>query len=281
MTKRLNFHFVLTVFALAANGFAFAADMAIKAPPAVSVPIYGWSGWYVGGNVGGSLGDVKADVSVAPVTQVFGGPPIPGVARSDTLHPNGFIGGGQIGYNWQLSPMWVVGLEIDIQGAAEKDSSSFANPFDFPLGPPGNVTGTGVTRYQTKIDWFGTVRPRAGYVWGNGGLMTYVTGGLAYGNVNSRGTTVVSGTVPGSSFFIARAFGLSQVNTGWTAGAGIEGKLSIPGWTYKLEYLYMDLGSLDTIDAITGASNASGCKTRTHAHFTYNIFRVGLNYHLH
>jgi opacity protein-like surface antigen len=87
-------------------------------------------------------------------------------------------------------------------------------------------------------DWFGTVRGRIGYVCGDGAVMSYVTGGLAYGKVNLDGTRTVSGgfwAVPLSS--VARAIGHSQVNTGWTVGSGTEGKLLIPSWTYKIEYL--------------------------------------------
>src|SRR5262249_51416245 len=73
----------------------------------------------------------------------------------------------------QFSPIWVVGLEADIQGALEKDSSTFSTPFHFsylpfPTDPTLKlpVTGSAVAAYSAQIDWFGTVRLRAGYVWG-------------------------------------------------------------------------------------------------------------------
>src|SRR5262249_12402413 len=87
-----------------------------------------------------------------------------------------------------------------------------------------------------------TARLRAGYLFGDGAVLTYVTGGLAYGRVGIDGTTAV--TVPGFGS-PSQAFGHSQVNTGWVVGTGTEGKLLIPGWTYKIEGLYMDLGHLD------------------------------------
>jgi outer membrane immunogenic protein len=199
-----------------------------------------------------------------------------------------FIGGGQIGYNWQFSPMWVVGLEADFQGAVERDHDTLTNDFS-GLAGPASVTGSTVLDYQTKIDWFGTVRGRIGYVWGNGEVLTYVTGGLAYGKVDLEGTSTASGILgspPG--FSLPQAFGHSQVNTGWVVGYGTEGKLLIPGWTLKAEYLYMDLGSLDATGS--GGSVTMGTSTpevdttgpvTTHAHFTDIIFRVGLNYHFH
>jgi outer membrane immunogenic protein len=52
MTKRFIFLFAITALALAASGSAFAADMAVKAPPSAPAPVDSWTGWYVGGNVG-------------------------------------------------------------------------------------------------------------------------------------------------------------------------------------------------------------------------------------
>jgi opacity protein-like surface antigen len=75
--------------------------------------------------------------------------------------------------------------------------------------------------YRTKIDWFGTVRGRIGYVWGNGNVMSYLTGGLAYGRVDIHGTSTVSGTVSdtGGSVFNTQAFDNSHVNRPWMCNA--------------------------------------------------------------
>jgi outer membrane immunogenic protein len=278
---------ISTIAALGLIGTpAFAADMAVKAPPAPPpAPIYSWTGWYVGGNLGVSFGHVKTDFNAAPVTVALTNgisPTTPGFAGSNLEEPSGFIGGGQIGYNWQFSPIWVVGLEADIQGADEKESNTLTSNF---TGGGGSLTGSTVIDYQTKIDWFGTVRGRAGYVFGDGAVMTYVTGGLAYGKVDLGGTSTVSGQAnvfPFPTFSTTRAIGHSHVNTGWTVGTGTEGKLLIPGWTYKIEYLYVDLGTLDDTDPLgIFISSVSGGQTITHTHFTDNILRVGLNYQFH
>ena len=270
---------------------AFAADMGVpSAPPAA--PVYNWTGWYVGVNAGASFGNVKTDFNVAPVTvTVVSGPPIsvPGLANSDRVYPDGFMGGGQIGYNWQFSPIWVVGLEADIQGALEKDSSTFSTPFHFsylpfPTDPTLKlpVTGSAVAAYSAQIDWFGTVRLRAGYVWGNGTVFSYVTGGLAYGEVKTDGITTLTGTVTGNTFSISHAIGHSHVNTGWTVGYGTEGVIDFWGsrnWTWKIESLYVDLGHLDDNDAIVVTPvSVSGGQVTTHSHFTDGILRAGLNY---
>src|ERR1700747_3357289 len=89
---------------------AFAADMAVKAPPPAPAPVYNWTGWYAGVNAGASFGNAKTDFNVL---SVLTSGIVPGFSQSDTTYPSGFMGGGQIGYNWQLSPIWVVGLEAD------------------------------------------------------------------------------------------------------------------------------------------------------------------------
>src|SRR5215472_16359557 len=255
-----------TAFALAASGSAFAADMAVKGPAPMPAPVYNWTGWYVGVNAGASFGNAKTDFNVTPVgvqaaSTPFPSSPLgPGFAGFDREYPSGFIGGGQIGYNWRGSPIWVVGLEADFQGALERDSANLSSSFNFPLfGFVGNpvTTETVVTDYTTKIDWFGTVRARLGYVWGNGNVMSYLTGGLAYGEVKINGTNTAAGTVAGDTFSVSQAFGHSHVNTGWVVGYGTEGVIDFWGarnWTWKIEGLYMDLGHLDATGVTTGAS---------------------------
>ena len=70
------------------------------------------------------------------------------------------------------------------------------------------------------------------------------TGGLAYGEVKVTGTSMDSGFGFGGPFSGIAPIGASKVKAGWTLGAGIEGALA-GRWTWKAEYLYVDLGSLD------------------------------------
>jgi outer membrane immunogenic protein len=280
-------------FSFAASGFAFAADMAVKAPPAPPPPpVYNWTGWYFGVNAGASFGRAKTDFNVTNVTLTgFTACCVlpTGFASSDVLEPSGFIGGGQIGYNWQYSPLIVVGLEADFQGALERDSINLSNPFNVRSLNTGDfAVGTTVRDYSTKIEWFGTVRGRIGYVWGNGNVLSYVTGGLAYGRVDFEGTSTVSGAVDSAfPFSITQVIGPhSHVNTGWVVGYGTEGVIDFWGarnWTWKIEGLYMDLGTLDTTGVTSSVSfvdfsSASGAQVTMHSHFTDGILRAGLNY---
>src|SRR5262249_25510973 len=124
------------------------------------------------------------------------------------------------------------------------------------LAPPGTLSATAATTYEARIEWFGTVRGRLGFLI-NDQVLLYGTGGLAYGRVEVSGTTNVGGTeaTNGTPAIIpvtpaAAAFSASQIKAGFVLGGGVEGKVSYllpPGWTWKLEYLYVDLGSLDTV----------------------------------
>src|SRR5215831_13125105 len=128
MSNRTLFNLFGAAFILAASGSAFAADIAVKAAAPSPAPVYNWTGWYVGVNDGASFGNVKTDFNVTPI--IIGGEEVsPNLGFSDRTYPSGFIGGGQIGYNWQASPIWVVGLEADFQGAVEKDSTNLNQPF--------------------------------------------------------------------------------------------------------------------------------------------------------
>src|ERR1700732_1004791 len=163
---------VSTILGLTAS--ASAADLAArpvytKAP--VMSPVYNWTGFYVGANAGYAWGKTDATLVAGPG---WGATNAAFLAAngSPTLHPNGFIGGGQIGYNWQFAPTWVFGLETDIASVSAKATRA-----------TGVLVGGSLNPYSetdtSKINWLGTVRGRVGYV--AGPVLIYGTGGLAYG----------------------------------------------------------------------------------------------------
>ena len=142
MRNKLTSCLTGAVFSLAASGLALAADIGVKGPPAAPpAPVYNWTGFYVGGNAGVSLGTFKTDFNASGT--LVSGLSIPGLnpfasnfagsGGDDTVYPGGFIGGGQIGFNWQFSPLWVVGLEADFQGADERAHSILTQNFSGPL----------------------------------------------------------------------------------------------------------------------------------------------------
>src|SRR6266852_7442664 len=243
---------------------AFAADLSprtyTKAPMMVD-PGFNWSGFYVGGNVGyswGSSGNTEAISRLNTGLVRFNA-----TSRNDV---NGVIGGGQIGYNWQSSN-WLFGLEADIQGSGEKGSSTIVcvGCGDGPSNITSNLT--------QKLDWFGTVRGRAG-VLVTPAVLLYATGGLAYGEVET------GGSITGPTLLVPLATvafpSTSSTRVGWTAGAGVEGRIS-GNWTAKLEYLYMDLGTVDAGPIATTIVNTlrRPVAVSYSSHFTDNILRVG------
>jgi outer membrane immunogenic protein len=249
--------------ALAAAGSANAADMALKAPPPAPVPVWTWTGFYVGGNIGYGWG--KSDPAVSFFNEPQG---ILLDSENGSFNVDGVIGGGQAGYNWQKDN-WVLGIEADIQASGQSGSGTLvcATACKFS-GLPVSET------LSEKLDWFGTVRGRLG-VTVTPTILLYATGGLAYGEIATNGS--ISDPV---------TFSFNTTKTGWTAGAGLEGRIS-GNWTAKIEYLYMDLGSIS--DGLVGTpivtSGIGFCdphlctlSTSFTTRFTDNILRLGVNY---
>jgi outer membrane immunogenic protein len=218
----------LLVGALAIATPAFAADMpvpppAYKAPPPPP-PAFSWTGWYIGGNAGYGWGsgtnpniitDAFDSLGFAGVVTPAGGNVFP------SLSPQGFIGGGQIGYDWQVNPSSVVGLVTDFQGADIKASGT--NNF------------SGITEsLSERLDFLGTVRARAGLVFNN--WLFYGSGGLAYGDVHStinyNDPILTGATVSGSQ---------SETRVGWAAGGGVNYAVT-RNWIIGVDYLHYDLG---------------------------------------
>jgi outer membrane immunogenic protein len=234
------------VAAAAAAGGAQAADMPVKAP-VMQPPVASWAGWYIGLNAGAnwqsssnSFGYAGGDL---PVTSVH--------TRS-----TGFIGGGQIGYNWQAGT-FVYGLEGDISGLGGSSNANIGTPFG------------GGKAISNRITWLSTVRGRAGLLI-DPTTLAYVTGGLAVGGVKNSFT--------GTPGFIGFNKSVSTTRVGWTIGGGVEHMLFDSHWTIGLEGLFVDLGkSSATATAGLGPGAPPGGKT---AHFSNQaaIGRVKLNY---
>jgi outer membrane immunogenic protein len=244
---------------------ALAADMAVKQPvytkaPVYVEPVFNWTGFYVGGNLGYSWGR-SSDTSTA--TNGAGTTLVTATGRSNL---DGIVGGGQIGYNWQMAN-WVWGLEADIQGTDEKGSRSFICPAVTCLPPAALALPDVNATLSQKIDWFGTVRGRAGIL-AAPQVLLYATGGLAYGEIKT-----------GETVGLLNTFSTSTTNVGWTVGAGVEGVIG-GGWTAKLEYLYVDLGHVSGSFVTTlNALGNTPLSVNYNSHITDNIVRAGVNYH--
>lgn len=207
-------------------GAAAAADMPARTAPSPMyspAPVFSWTGFYVGANAGYGWAQTS----------------ITGISGASNL--NGFLGGIQIGYNWQGNSPLVFGIEADYQLSGQSHTDS------------GTIGGIAYSVKQ-ELPWIGTVRGRVGYAFDR--AMIYATGGVAYMNyklsVTALGTTVSDDTS----------------KAGWTAGGGIEWMFA-PRWSAKAEYLYIDTG--DTSATLFGNTFTGRAKD--------SIGRVGLNYH--
>lgn len=236
---------------------ARAADLApiTKASPVAA--IYSWTGFYLGANAG--YGWARNTDRITAVNDAAGLIANSSIATSLPIDADGFVGGGQIGYNWQISPLWVVGLESDIAWTDLNGNVSVPGPNDTSR----IMTGT------QKLDWLGTVRGRVG-ITPVARTLLFLTGGFAYGH-GSLATALTRTT--GCAFNNCQQGATSGTLTGWTVGGGAEWAFAA-NWSAKAEYLYYDLGSLShrMVDPnFASTFNAS-------ADFTGHIVRLGVNY---
>jgi outer membrane immunogenic protein len=228
---------IAAALALAAGGQVLAADLppAAAPPPRAPAayappPLFSWTGFYLGINGGYAFGQTSWTL------------PTPcGFASCTTgnFDANGFLIGGTLGGNYQIGS-FVIGLEGDGDWTNINGTSTNA-----ATGCAGGC--------QTANDWLATVRGRAGFAWDR--VLFYGTGGIAFGNiqagVNGAAVTTLS------------------TQTGWAAGAGIEGAIA-PNWTLRAEYLYVNLGTATCTFAVCGGPASIP--------LTENIVRAGVDF---
>ena len=233
--------FTAALSLIALGSAAAAADLppAPQLPPLEAQPT--WTGFYAGLNVGGAFGSSRNAFTIAGFGLPTFSTPLQGV-----------VGGGEAGYNWQTGP-WVLGLEANFEGTGLRGSRTA------PCLP--SLCGAFGASYAQSLPWLGTLRPRVGYALGN--WLLYATGGGALGQVDTNATAAVGSFVATDN--------RSQTRGGWTLGGGVEVEL-MAGWSAKIEYLYVDLGSRTTTYLLNPPiSNVS--------RFTANVITAGVNYH--
>jgi outer membrane immunogenic protein len=206
---------------------------------------------------------------------------------------NGFIGGGQAGYNWQFQNSFVAGIEADIQGSGIRGSRSYTNSTSYRVGDINtgffDRQSIGGGEIAAQVDWLGTVRGRLGVV-AKPTMLVYATGGLAYGQISasadlSQQINQTRGGGTPEQFHGTGGFGfMRQTRVGWTVGGGLEW-MFMPNWSLKGEYLYYDLGSLAWNNApiVHDDRETAGVQvinnSSTSMSFNGHIVRAGINYH--
>jgi len=263
----------LLIAALAASitAPALAADLPVKSPPPapVMVPVMNWTGFYLGVNGGYSWGRSSRDLNFFN--------PLNGVTLASGTGGgrdlNGGLFGGQIGYNWQ-SANWVFGIETDAQWTGQKGSTTVICPVVgcFPTAVAPGAGGVGAT-LSDKLEWFGTFRGRVG-VLVTPSVLLYGTGGAAYGSLQSD-LGLAGFTATGIPVAVAATTSRSKV--GWAAGGGIE-TMFYNNWSAKIEYLYLDMGSIsNSVVLPTAAGFPLGANVTSRV--TDSIIRGGISYH--
>ena len=260
--------FIFSVAAALLSGTALAADLPVYEPPpmeeVVQTVAYSWTGFYVGVNAGyqwsnDDINNTGTDTGAGGLGTLVAAPNA--IPTSVGLDTDGFIGGGQIGYNMQMG-MFVAGLEADIQWLDFDDSQTFANgnPAFFPF----------TTQFEKSIEWLGTVRGRVGLAVFERGLI-FGTGGLAYGETRIESSFVCPACAPPANLSSSN----SGVDVGWVAGGGVEYALT-DHLSFKAEGLYYDLGDRSTTITYNYGANTSTLTSSTD--FTGVIARGGVNW---
>lgn len=204
-----------------------------------------WRGFYLGAHLGGTWGSSDATDSSGATT----------LNDYWSAAPSGFVFGAQLGYNWQTGPL-LYGIEGDLGnlGLAGGATSSFT-PFGYD------------TSTNTDAGFYMMLRGRVGFLM-NGWLL-YLTGGYIGADttvsvIEACNSIICTANVSASN---------SSFRNGWTFGGGFEAELA-PAWTWKVEYLFYDLGSAT---AYTNASNSGGPNSWT-VDTDGQLVRLGINY---
>jgi len=198
-----------------------------------------WTGLYLGVNLGGGWGESRFNFA-------------PAGTATNNFNVKGPFGGGTLGFNWQLSPAWVIGIEGDIDGTGLGGNSVC----------PGGGGPTNAATCRTSETFAGTARGRIGWAPGSGNLLWFATGGAAFGDINAA--------IDGPQKLRA-----STTNVGWTVGGGAE-YMFAPGWSTKLEYRHTDLGSFNFNCPVGPCVAAQNTKVKLDDN---NAILVGLNFH--
>ncbi len=258
---------ILIVIAAVAALLGPASAAAIKAPSPASD--FSWTGFYFGGS-GGVSWDGPSNVTITDPHGTFPFAPINVGARS----PTSAMGGVHAGYNFQLDPTWILGIEADwswtglkLRGNVSPINSITAGPL-----PPSNAFG------EIDIRGIGSVRGRVGYAAAPNWLI-YGTAGWAYASIGSQGGWTFTGFAPA----VVSVGTLSKTAFGWAVGAGTEYHLPGNNWIVGAEYLYYAIDPSISFNAVINQSvvtcaAGSACNPVSFGNFNVQEFRARLSY---
>ncbi|UVO29433.1 outer membrane protein [Bradyrhizobium arachidis] len=253
-----------------------AADLAVKAPPPAPAPVYSWTGFYVGGSVGGRWTDADWTTTCLYTPFSANNCPLNGLDpnRLATRNPQSFDssavrGGVYAGYNWQFDPRWVAGVEADAGWADNRKSVN--------NGIPGTLQAVFVDNdiAEVKQTWDAGLRGRIGYLI-NPGLMVFGAGGVSWTRLQA---TTTCGPIP-LTWCSVGGGGLSastsMTKVGWTVGGGLEWMLA-QRWLLRGEYRYADYGKA-TVNLLADPAGRDGLLADINVHTHTALFGVAYKF---
>jgi outer membrane immunogenic protein len=256
----------MALIALGLSVPATAADMEVAGAPAYKaarpvVRVYDWTGFYVGGNVGGHFGVDKVTTATDVNFEGLGALAAAAIdaATPATLHPTGFIGGLQAGYNLEGSG-GVFGIEVDANWLGGSASRTLTN---IPVINPADVLTT-----MAQSTFLSTLRMRWGTTFISDRSLLYITAGFAFENLKTTDTMGHLGNA------VVTTTSVSNLQAGVAAGAGFEYAFT-DNISAKFEYLFVNVKNVDTTIPATVAGGDSIAVTHE---FSDHIARFGLNY---
>jgi outer membrane immunogenic protein len=221
---------------------AAAADLPTKAPPPPPPPagVFSWTGFYIGAGIGGGwMRSTSYGFSDPGGAAFFScGPcgPAYDTAALTGSNKTGWFGGLRFGYNWQVAPTWLVGVEADIAAASFKQSAS-AGLTELPFLPV--IPGSNLS-FQSEVQWLASLRGRLGIVQNN--WLFYGTGGVAFASIKQTANAQCPPpAIAGGCVFFAGTtspFSATETRVGFAVGAGLEWQMPASPWRLQAEYLY-------------------------------------------
>jgi opacity protein-like surface antigen len=265
------------------------ASLTLRPAGSVSRPmrrlsVWSWTGFYVGADIGGgrmrSADNTFADVNDVAFNNcdvcsgAFG-------SQNVSMAGSGVLGGLHAGYNLQVAPTWLVGVEGDFIWSGIKASSNtvLTSP-DFP------ITGSNLN-FQIDIDWIASLRARAGFVQNN--WLFYATGGVAWADLDFSASAVCPQDPGGNFCFstIQASSAISKVRAGYVGGGGFEWQAPATPWRARAEYLYYAFNGTDAASPLWTGHFLGPCVVAgpcvanfSFGNVTVQTVRVGLSYKL-
>lgn len=249
-----------------------------------------WTGFYIGGNAGYLW---SASNNVTNTGEPTSANPL-GLPNSQIISnslstvgfanlngsTNGFIGGGQIGYNSQFTNNLVIGIDVDLDAIGQSSRTfNFNNSFTSMSGLGTYNANVMITK---KLNYLGLLKGRLGFLV-TPTFLIYGAGAYAYGGASLNTSYSITETTPGF-LPINQQGSVNNMLSGWAGGGGVEWLFS-PKWSMKLEYIYYNLGPINnqinlsqfvannpTVSFATATGN-------TLANYSENAVRLGMNFH--